>query len=140
MGQYGSEMLNSRTALDSSSWKHCPPSVQIVGSLYLIFFPVLKKQKFPVLLNPPSEQLYYCIWDSIFPVTPLENLCRARLTLIHTVWKRGSLSPVLESPKGNAFEGVGFQGRLTHSQFVSRWCCRVIISQRDSISFSQAQA
>lgn len=50
-------------------------------------------------------------------MTPLENLCRARLTLIHTVWKRGSLSPVLESPKGNAFEGVGFQGRLTHSLF-----------------------
>lgn len=35
----------------------------------------------------------------------------------HTVWKRDSLSLAPEFPKGNASEGVGFRGGITHSLF-----------------------
>lgn len=65
------------------------------------------------------------------PFSPCDPTGRPALSCVghftHTVWKSDSQSPALASSRCRAAEEVGFQSGLT--QFVSRWCCGVIISE-----------
>lgn len=54
----------------------------------------------------------------MYPVAPLEKPVLGHVECFsHTVSKRSSLRLALHFPKGNASEGVGFQGGIAHDSF-----------------------